>query len=167
LLGAAWLLLPGHSPYKQWYVYRAKHVVVVADRSRPGAFSTATAVAAAVAAQWPQSKAVAAAARSSRDIVSMLETGQLQVAVLSCAVALEAIEGRGAFAESGKVPLRALAVLGDEVVVTVEGYPADRAALIAQALAESGRWTAAQPPQGFSIPFHRGALDYYARRRGA
>ena len=35
VLGAAGLLLLGHSPYRQWYAYRAKHLVVVSAESRP------------------------------------------------------------------------------------------------------------------------------------
>ena len=37
LLGAAGTLLPGHSPYRQWYAYRAKHLIVVTDQARPEA----------------------------------------------------------------------------------------------------------------------------------
>ena len=165
LLGAAGLLLPGHSPYKQWYVYRAKHVVVVADRTRPGAFAAASSVAAARAAHWPQSKAVAAAARSANDVVSLLSSGQLEIGLLSPAVALAAFEGQGRFAEQGRIPLRAIAVLGDEVVVVLESYPVEKARIVAQALAESpgaGPAAAAAPP----IPFHAGALEYHAASRG-
>jgi hypothetical protein len=39
------VLLPGHSPYRQWYAYRANHLVVVTDESRPGALQVADAVA--------------------------------------------------------------------------------------------------------------------------
>ncbi len=168
LLGAAGLLLLGHSPYKQWYVYRAKHVVVVTDRSRPGAFATATSVAAALAAHWPQSRAVATAARTSKDVVSLLYSGQLDIAVLGPAVTREAFEGRGRFAEQGRIPLRAIAVLGDEMVVVMESYAAEKARIIAEAVAESGgaNPAAAGALPASPIPFHAGALEYYASARG-
>ena len=35
LLGVAAALLPGHSPYRQWYAYRAAHLVVVTDPDSP------------------------------------------------------------------------------------------------------------------------------------
>src|SRR5712691_10395451 len=65
-LGAAAAVLSGHSPYRQWYAYRAKHLVVVAAESRPGAMELATAVASAIAARWPETQAVPATARRSR-----------------------------------------------------------------------------------------------------
>jgi hypothetical protein len=76
LLGAAAALLPGHSPYRQWYVYRATHLVVVTDEARPGALAIASAVASAIAARWPQTKAVPAAARTTVGVVKLLSTGQ-------------------------------------------------------------------------------------------
>ena len=44
LLGVAAALLPGHSPYRQWYAYRAAHLVVVTDEMRPGADVASAAV---------------------------------------------------------------------------------------------------------------------------
>lgn len=162
LLGAAGLLLPGHSPYVQWYAYRARHLVVVTDDARPGAFAVAAAVASAVAARWPESKAVPAAARSPLEVVSLLRSGQLQIGLLPAATALDAFEGRGRFAEGGKVPLRAVAVLRGDVVVVLEGYPAENARIIAQALAESTGSPAVLPRS--PIPLHPGALDYFRSR---
>ncbi|TMB24145.1 MAG: hypothetical protein E6J65_12960 [Deltaproteobacteria bacterium] len=82
LLGAAVALLPGHSPYRQWYAYRATHLVVVTDEMRPGALTVAAAVASAIAARWPETKAVPAAARSPVEVVKLLSSGQLQVGLL-------------------------------------------------------------------------------------
>src|SRR5438105_8491538 len=76
LLGAAAALLPGHSPYRQWYAYRATHLVVVTDEMRPGALTVAAAVASAIAARWPETKAVPAAARSPVEVVKLLSSGQ-------------------------------------------------------------------------------------------
>jgi len=166
LLGVAGILLPGHTPYLQWYAYRAKHLVVVTDDSRPGAFAAAASVASAVAARWPESRAVAAAARTPHDVVSLLRTGQLQVGLLAAATALDAFEGRGRFAADGKAPLRAIAVVRGDVLVALESYAREKARVIAQAVAESpGGGGAAAAPRA-PIPFHAGALDYYQGRRG-
>ncbi|HZR09670.1 MAG TPA: hypothetical protein VFA79_13905 [Myxococcales bacterium] len=164
LLGVAAVLLPGHSPYKQWYAYRAKHLVVVVDEGRPGAFEAAVAVASAVAARWPESKAVPALARTPRDVVSLLVTGQLQVGLLSSADAADAAAGRGKFAGTAKVPLRAVAIVGSDVLVVLESYAPERAALIARAVVESG--AAGKASSSSPIPFHRGALEFYGRRSG-
>jgi TRAP-type uncharacterized transport system substrate-binding protein len=149
LLGAAAALLPGHSPYRQWYAYRAKHLVVVTDEERPGAFTVAAAVAAAI-------------------VVKLLSSGQLQVGLIPAVEALEAFEGRGRFADDGKVPLRAVAVLGGDLLVVLESCDRQRAHEMAQALAESrdGVPLAEKPSlRGPTpIPFHPGALDYFEGR---
>lgn len=161
LLGVAGLLLPGHSPYLQWYAYRAKHLIVVADQER---LQLASEVASALAAGWPESKAIAAGARSPAEVVSLLRSGQLQVGLLPTAFAQEALEGRGRFKAEGGVPLRAVATAGEEVLVVLESFAADRAHAISRALAESpgggafaARPSLTRPP----IPLHPGALRYY------
>ena len=168
LLGVAAALLPGHSPYRQWYAYRAKHLVVVTDEGRPGAFALATVVASAIAARWPETKAVPAAARTPAEVVKLLSSGQLQVGLLPPAEALEALEGRGRFAGDGKVPLRAVAVVGGDLLVVLETCARERAHAIAQALVEcreKGPLAEKRSLRGpTSIPFHPGALDYYEGR---
>jgi TRAP-type uncharacterized transport system substrate-binding protein len=168
LLGAAAALLPGHSPYRQWYAYRAKHLVVVTDEARPGALAIATAIASAIAARWPETKAVPAAARTPVEVVKLLSSGQLQVGLLPAADAVQALEGRGSFAGEGKVPLRAVAVVGGDLLVVLDSYPLVHAHELAQALVESrdkGPLAEKPPLRGPSpIPFHPGALDYYQGR---
>jgi TRAP-type uncharacterized transport system substrate-binding protein len=164
LLGAAAALLPGHSPYRQWYAYRAKHLVVVTDEGRPGAFALATAIASAIAARWPETKAVPAAARTPVEVVKLLSSGQLQVGLVPAADALEAVEGHGRFADDGKVPLRAVAVVGGDLLVVLESCARQRAHAIAQALAESREKPLAEKRSlrgPAPIPFHPGAVDYY------
>ena len=167
-IALAGLLLPGHSPYAQWYAYRAKHLVVVTDEARPGALAVATAIASAIAARWPDTKAVPAAARSPMEVVKLLSSGQLQVGLLAEADAAQALEGRGRFAGNGKVPLRAVAVVGSDLLVVLDSYPVERAHALAQALVESReRGPLAEKPTlrgPAAIPFHPGALDYYQGR---
>src|SRR5258708_39233315 len=112
LLGAAMVLLPGHSPYRQWYAYRAKHLVVVTDEARPGALDVAAAVASAIVARWPETKAVPAAARTPVEVVKLLGSGQLQGGLLPDDDAPQAFGGRGRFARDCKAPPRAPAALG-------------------------------------------------------
>jgi TRAP-type uncharacterized transport system substrate-binding protein len=166
LLGLAWLLLPGHSPYVQWYAYRAKHLVVVTDDARPGAFALAVSVASAVAARWPESKAIPAAARTPTEVVKLLRSGQVQVGILPTYAALDAFAARGTFTGEPKVPFRAIAVLGADLLVVLESYAPEKARSIAQAVAESEK--ARHPPftPKAPIPFHEGALAYYERAAG-
>ena len=166
VLGVAAVLVSGHSPYRQWYVYRANHLVVVGDKLRPGAFALTTAVAAAIATRWPASRAVAASVQTPVEVVKLLRSGQLPVGLIPAAEAREAFEGRGQFADDDKVPLRAVAVLGDSLLVVLDRFDRERARDIAQALAEH-RHSLPVPQKAAlrgpaPIPFHPGALDYYA-----
>jgi TRAP-type uncharacterized transport system substrate-binding protein len=162
LLGVAGVFLPGHSPYAQWYAYRAKHLVVVTDEARPEAYAAAAAVASKVASRWPESKAVPAVAKTSVEVVKLLRSGQLQVGLLPAALARDACEGRGPFAAEGKVPLRAIAAVGGDLLVVLESYPRDKARTLAEALAGSANTDEAAAP---AIPVHPGALDFYAGRK--
>jgi hypothetical protein len=165
LLGLAGTLLPGHSPYRQWYAYRANHLLVVTDEARPGALDVATSIASAIATRWPETRAAPAAARSPVEVVKLLRSGQLQVALMPATNALEALEGRGRFAEDGVLPLRAVAVVGGDVLVVLASFSRERAHAIAQALVESrAPGVLANKPslRGPSpIPFHPGALEAY------
>ena len=157
LLGAAALVLLGHSPYRQWYAYRAKHLVVVSAESR-GALTQA--VAEAIAAGVPDSKAVAVAVHTSSDVVKLLRSGQLQVGLLPSADARHAFEGTGPFAEEGPVPLRAVAILGDDLLVVLDSYPRAKSRDLARAIAaHPGKWPELVPATfkgAPPIPFHDG-----------
>jgi hypothetical protein len=158
LIGLAGLLLLGHSPYRQWFAYRAKHLVVVSAGSRPGAEALAEAVAGEIAAGLPESKAVATVVRTTSDVVSLLGSGQLQVGLLPSADARHALAGAAGFAEQGPVPLRAVAVIGDDVLVVLETYPAAKARELARAIrSHAGKWPDAVPATfrgAPPIPFH-------------
>ncbi len=168
LAGGAALLLMGHSPYRQWYVFRAKHLIVVTDDANPKAFPLAEEVAAAIAARLPESKAMAAKAKTPSDVVKLLRSHQLPVGLLPIDDALEAFQQRGRFSQDAPVPLRTLAVFGTYLLVALEDYSRDKAQQIAKSLAEHpGSWSTPErslakgkPP----IPFHPGALDYYEGR---
>jgi len=160
LVGLAGLLLLGHSPYRQWYAYRAKHLVVVSAESPRGSGPLAEAVAEAIAAAVPDSRAVAAVVRTTSDVVKLLSSGQLQVGLLPSADARHALDGTAGFAEQGPVPLRALAVIGDDVLVVLEAYPSVRARDVARAVrSHAGKWPDVVPaafPGAPPIPFHSG-----------
>jgi TRAP-type uncharacterized transport system substrate-binding protein len=160
LIGGAALLLMGHSPYRQWSVFRAKHLIVVTDDASSNAFPLAEEVAAAIAARMPESKAMAAKAKSPSDVVKLLRSHQLQLGLLPVDDALEAFQQRGRYSQDGPVPLRTLAVLGTYLLVALEDYSKDKAQQIAKTLAEHrGNWSGKSP-----IPFHPGALEYYEGR---
>ncbi|HKB84060.1 MAG TPA: hypothetical protein VKD04_12780 [Burkholderiales bacterium] len=161
--GAA--LLSGHSPYRQWYAYRGKHLIVVASVTDAEASRLADALAARLAAAIPQSQAVPAEARSIRDVVQLLRTRQLPIGILGRQSAGAAFAGSAPFEVEGPLALRTMAEFEDYLLVVLEDFPEDKAFEIAHAVAGLPRsqWPALgkrTASEAAFIPLHPGALAY-------
>ena len=142
-----WLVLCAHSPYRQWEVHRKTRLVVLVSRAEPPSVALGSALASIYAQRLPESRATMARARDTNDVVRLVASKQLDVALL-----------------------RALAVLGDYVFVCRDDLPAASAYMLTEALAE--RWRdidpalvraagGPRPPGTLAIPLHPGALEYY------
>lgn len=143
LAGAACGVM-GHSPYRQWQAYRKSRLIIVTSAADAGSYRLGEAIAALLARELPDSRALAARATDAREIVKLLASDQLEVGVLTVDEARDAETGRGRFAANGALALRTLAVLGSYVLVARADFPDAKAEPIARALAE--RW---RPPQAF------------------
>ena len=154
------LLLSGHSPYKQWYAYRAKHLIIVTSEADPKAFPLADKIAKTIVAQIPESHAVAATAQTPVEIIRLLRSHQLPIALLRESDAWAAHEGKGVFKREGPLPLRSLATFPPYVLATLEDFPAQHAPRIARALADfesDGGGAVSQSSESrSSIPPHPG-----------
>jgi hypothetical protein len=128
------LLLSGHSPYNQWYVYRAKHLIIVTSEADPKAFPLADKIAKTIVAQMPESHAVAATAQTPVEIARLLRSHQLPIALFRESDAWAAYKGEGVFKREGPLPLRSLATFPPYVLATLEDFPAQHAPRIARAL---------------------------------
>ena len=161
--GAA--LLSGHSPYRQWYAYRGKHLIVVASATDAEASRLADALAAQIAAEIPRSQAVPAEARSIRDVVQLLRTRQLPIGILGRESAGAAYVGGAPFEVEGPLALRTMAEFEDYLLVVLDDFPEDKAFEIAGAAAGLPRsqWPASrkQIASGApAIPLHPGAIAF-------
>jgi hypothetical protein len=159
------VLLSGHSPYKQWYVYRGKHLVVVASATDAEASRLADALAAQLVAEIPQTQAVPAEARSTRDVVQLLRTRQLPIGILDSESAGAAYAGSGPFEIEGPLALRTMAEFEDYLLVVLEDFPEDKAVEIAAAAAGLPRSQWPAPRRQTSsvaafIPLHPGAITF-------
>jgi TRAP-type uncharacterized transport system substrate-binding protein len=157
-------LLTGHSPYRQWYAFRAKHWLIVVAHGDAQASRLADAVCALLAVRLPQSQAMAAEAENERDAVQLLRTHQLELAIVRIGAANDAFSGGGAFRRDGPVPLRTVAPFGSHLLVALEDYSSEKAEEIAAALA-GFRWEdGAVPTDGSGpeskVPLHPGAMRY-------
>jgi len=157
-------LLSGHSPYRQWSVLGAKHWLIVAARDDAEACRLANAASVLLAARVPESRAMAVQAENDREVVQLLRTRQLALAMLSIDAANDALQGSGVLAREGSIPLRTVAPFGPHLLVALEGYPTDKAARIAAALA-GFRWQDGSAPTRGSgtqsnVPLHAGATRF-------
>jgi TRAP-type uncharacterized transport system substrate-binding protein len=159
----------GHMPYRQWDVFRATHLIVVTSAADPEAGELADRIAAALVARLPQSKALAAEARDAPEVIQLLRSHQLPVALLDAEQAYAAYAGIGEAGSRGPTPLRTLASLGSRLLVVCEDFPGDKAFDIAGALTDlapaSPRGASGeQGPDRSRVPFHPGALAFYEGR---
>jgi TRAP-type uncharacterized transport system substrate-binding protein len=168
--GGLWLALSGHSPYRQWDVYRKTRLVVLVSAAEQPSVILGSVLATIYGQQLPDSRATVARARDTNDLLRLIASRQLEVALLREPDAYAALAGEPPHADGGKVPLRALAVLGDYVFVCREDLPNPSAYMLVEVLAK--RWrdfdpalvrTAAGPmPAGrLRVPLHPGAIEYY------
>jgi len=151
--------LMGHSPYRQWQVYRKSRLIIVTSAAEPASYPLGEALATLLAQHLPESRALATRAGSSLDVVKLLASHQLDLAILTANDAREAYEGRGRFVSEGALPLRALAVLGSYLFVCREDFPRPTAEAIAGALIEHWRDEGPAASGGerrATIPFHAG-----------
>lgn len=107
---AGWLVLTGHAPYRQWDVYRKQRLVLVTNGADGTAVRLGEEVARALALRLPGSRAMLATARSVLDVVRLLRSGQLEVAVVASDDAFGAFAGLPEYG-GWPVALAALAVL--------------------------------------------------------
>jgi TRAP-type uncharacterized transport system substrate-binding protein len=168
LAGAALLLAPGHTPYRQWVVYRQRHLLILTSRGDGPSYALGQNLAEVLAARLPASQARVVRAPHTARIASLISTKQMDVALMARGDAAALMTGREPFADYGPVPLRAIAGLGDYLLICRDDFPPRHAYLVAETLSAHRDELAAtlSPGQGEGnpdamVPTHPGALAYY------
>ncbi|MGB8338457.1 MAG: hypothetical protein WCE43_06255, partial [Burkholderiales bacterium] len=93
LASGLWLALTGHSPYKQWDVYRKTRLVVLGNAGEENSVKLGNALAEIYAKQLPDSRATFARARNKHDLVRLIAGKQLDVALLGESDAYDVLTG--------------------------------------------------------------------------
>ena len=153
----------GHTPYKQWDVYRRKHLLIGTCRADPESYPLGKRLVAIITDAIPESHARVTRARDQRRLASLITTGQLELIVLRVDEAVRLARGEEPFAEFGPFPLRLLFAIGDRALVCREDFPVRHAWLVSRALGEgypaaSGLAAAGQG----ELLLHPGASAYLA-----
>ena len=160
LAGAALLVsgraLLAHTPYRQWKVYRQRHLMIGASREDPATYPMAKEIQAFLETHLPEASARVARARTRRRLGDLLETDQIRIVLLSIedAVAL----GRGGPPFRNPVELRTLWRFGEHAMVVRPSFPSAHAWILARAFAEHGSALAGSSPAPAhaEVPLHDG-----------
>jgi hypothetical protein len=162
---AGWVLLSGHSPYRQWVVYRETHLIILTSRDDPGADDLGEKLAAIVRAALPASKAAVGRGPHVQRIASLISTGQAAVGVVSRPNALAMYRGKGPFRQYGAIALRVLVQNDAYRMVCRDDFLPQHGFLLAEALMENARNLGLSVPgrdavDTDDIPPHVGALAF-------
>ena len=160
LAGAAVLVsgraVLAHTPYRQWKIYRQRHLMIGASREDAASYPKAKEIQALLEKHLPEASARVARARTRRRLADLLETDQIRILLLSVedAVAL----GRGGPPFRIPVPVHTLWRFGDHVLVVRPSFPPAHAWILARTFAEHGETPAGASltPARAEIPVHEG-----------
>ena len=166
VVSVAWAQASAHTPYRQWAVYRRKHLLILTSKTDAPTFPLGERVAKVLAAHLPASKARVARAPHTKRIASLISSKQMDVAILSLGDAAELMTGRAPFADYGPVALRTIVGLGNYLLICRDDFPAYHAYLMAATLAANKDEfpVPLREGRGAVVPVHPGARAYFEGR---
>ena len=165
LIATAWLVTGGHTPYRQWQVYRQRHLLIGASKSDAPTYALGQQIAAVLAKHLPESSARVTRGPDPWRLASLLTTGQIAVVLLSTTDVLALSEGQDGFEAFGPTPLTALFGFGNHWLVCRPDFPDRHAYQVGATLSEHASTIAdAAPPDASTspVPIHPG-MQAYAR----
>lgn len=159
------LLLTGHSPYRQWQLYRQSHLLLFTTRDDPRSDDLGEQLAGRLRDLLPDSRAGVARAPDVQRVASLISSAQADAAVLTAANALALYRGAAPFADYAGVPLRVLVASDGYQLVCREDFKREHAYLVVEALMREPRVAALTVPAGNvqtdqAVPTHAGALAF-------
>lgn len=165
LIATAWLATGGHTPYRQWQVYRQRHLLIGASKSDTPTYPLGQQIAAVLVMHLPESSARVTRGPDPWRLASLLTTGQIALVLLSTTDVLALSEGRDGFEAFGPTPLTALFGFGDYWLICRPDFPDRHAYQVAATLSEhASAITHATWPEASTspVPLHPG-MQAYAR----
>jgi hypothetical protein len=163
LIAAAWFATGAHTPYRQWQVYRQRHLLIGTSRADAPTYPLGQRIAELLNAALPASSARVTRGPDPWRLASLLTTGQLEVALLSSADVAALRAGRPPFEAFGPTELNALFAFGGHVLICRPDFPPHHAYQVVQALAENAyAIPGARAVDGSASPvaIHAGARAY-------
>ena len=160
ILMAATLPMPvsAHTPYKQWAVYRQKHLLIGCHKDTPETYELSKLIVAQLDTDLPAASARVARAPATSRLASLLATDQLNIAVLSPDTAKAMASGTGIFAAYGSISLTTLLPLNKYLLVGHSRLHEHHCWQITKALESmAGQDSLTSTPL---LPWHKGSEQY-------
>ena len=154
-------LATAHTPYKQWVVYRKKHLLIGTDKSIEGSYPLGKQLAEILANHLPESRARVARTPNSERMASLLATGQFDVALLPRGQAVAMARGDPPFTDYGPIELRTLYAKGNFLLVCRAEFSEEHAYLVTQTLLQNVNKTLNIPLES-EVPLHPGSHNYFS-----
>jgi hypothetical protein len=160
LIFLAMLVLSAHTPYRQWEVYRMKHLLIGTSREDAASYAVGKQLAESLSQAIPESRARVARARTVERLGSLIATDQLQVLLVSQNHLSELAQGTGPFKAFGPIAIVRLFRFDDLVLVARADFPARHAWIITHAFLDNAEAFGGTPPQvdDGAVPVHPGVL---------
>ncbi len=127
-----------HTPYRQWAVYRQRHLIVGTSREDAATYPLGRSIVAVLERHLPEASARVTRARTDHRLASLLGTDQLRVVLLPAPRLTAIARGEAEFADVGPVALRVLYRFGDHLLASRADFPEHHAWLVTRTLAEHG-----------------------------
>jgi len=147
-----------HTPYKQWAVYRQKHLLIGCHKDTPDTYELSKQIVAQLDTDLPAASARVARAPATTRLASLLATDQLNIAVLVPETAKAMAAGTGVFAAYGRISLTTLLPLNKYLLVGHSRLREHHCWQITKALepmAVPGSFSSTP-----SLPWHKGSAQY-------
>ena len=160
LILVALLALSAHTPYRQWEVYRMKHLLIGTSREDTASYTAGKQLAELLIEAVPETRARVARARTVERLASLISTDQLKVLLISNKHLAEMAEGTGPFKAFGPIEIARLFQFDGLVLISRTDFPASHAWIVVRAFLDNMEAFGGTPPrQGDGqVPVHPGAL---------
>lgn len=148
-----------HTPYRQWDIFRKRHLQILSSHSDPTGDTLAESWAEVLASRLPLSRAMVSRARDIIRSAALLKSDQAKIAVLSYADAKAIFDGTAPFEDYKPMPLQVLMDNGTHLLVARSDLPLAHGFLVVVTLLEEAQaLQLAVPLDGkFGITVHAGA----------
>jgi hypothetical protein len=166
LVGAACLLAAppagAHTPYRQWQVYRRKHLLIGTCRADPESYPLGQRLVAMLASGLPESKARVTRAPDQRRLASLLTTEQLELVLLRFGEGVALARGKAPFAEFGPYAVRLVFEAEGYALVCGKDFPGRHAWLVTRTLAGQLPITGGLADGDAGLVVHEGSQAFLA-----